>query len=373
MSSQLEQDRHIRSLDDIETVVDTDFHITEKQSDFINYINSPFDKMLLSGNGGGAGDVLGDLYPNAGVFTPLHTGNVDMESVRTKQDVIEGMELLNTDQVVATPTKNLYLSCVQHDELAAALGNAYTEWVLDKIADVNKGIYTPVVVAPQKPNKAAEQIDDKADEDAITAVYVPPSGVHPPLGHEKYHPIYEAAQDADLPLMFHNTSGGGQLFSFPMQFVGHNRYISNHVNTHPFLNMTHMLDIITRGIPERFPDLNFVFQEAGIGYVPYFMRRFDNEYSEKREDVPMLEHPPSEYIRKQFHFTSQPVEGLKDPEYVRDMFRHMKGVDTLMFSSDYPHFDFDNSDQLLQTLRPQLDDDELNAVYGKTAQNIFQF
>jgi predicted TIM-barrel fold metal-dependent hydrolase len=136
--------------------------------------------------------------------------------------------------------------------------------------------------------------------------------------------------------------------------------------------MTHLTDMIVRGTPVRFPDLEFVYQEAGLGWVPYMMRRLDNEYSEKREDAPMLEQMPSEYIRDQFYFTSQPVEGSKDSQYITSIVDLM-GVNNLMFSSDYPHLDFDHSGELLRALRGSFTGEELNNVYGQTALDVYRF
>ena len=361
----------VRSLSDLGVVVDGDFHLTERQEDFIEYVDDPFQSMLFGGER--MKDNLGytkSFYPSAGLFaTGVATGKIQNPEVRTRAAVREGMDFLDVDAVHLDPTLNLYLGIVHHDDLAAALARAYNEWVLDEVYDPDGGIHGPVVVAPQKPHRAAEEIDDRKDEDAVASVFVPSGGIHPPLGNERYYPIYEAAEDAGLPLALHNASGT-QMLSFPLQFHGTNRYLSNHVPTHAMTHMMHVTDVITRGVPVRFPDLEFVFQEAGLGWVPYLMRRLDNEYTEKREDAPMLEQLPSEYIREQFYFTSQPAEGLKDTQYITSMVE-LLGPGNLMFSSDYPHLDFDHSGELLRALSGTFSDEEVAAIYGGTAMEVF--
>lgn len=361
----------INSIRDVPVSVDSDFHITERQEDFIEYIDDPFHSMLFGGRE--AQDSMGYLssfYPSSGLFaTGIASGKIQNPEVRTKEDVIEGKEFLEIDKVHVDPTLNLYLGIVHHDDLAAALARAYNAWVLDRIYDENEGIHGPIAVAPQKPTKAAEEIDDRRNERGVSSVYVPSGGTHPPLGNERYHPIYEAAERAGLPVTFHNASGT-QMINFPLQFIGTNRYLSNHAPTHAMTHMMHVTDMITRGVPVRFPDIDFVFQEAGIGWIPYMMRRLDNEYSEKREDAPMLEKMPSEYIRDQFYFTSQPAEGLKDSRYITSMVQ-LLGSDNLMFSSDYPHLDFDSPSELLRALKGTLTDEELTNVYGGNAMEVF--
>lgn len=294
-----------------------------------------------------------------------------MNSVRSQEDIEAGKNLLETDHVVVTPTQNLYLGVVHHDDLAVAMAHAYNEWVLDEIYDPDDGILGPSLIAPHKPSKAAEEIDDRADEDGVIAIFIPSGGIYPLLGHEFYYPIYEAAEDAGLPIMLHNASGT-QMMSFPEQFRWTNRYLSNHAHTHAMIHMSHLTDIITRGVPVRYPNTEFIFQEAGLGWVPYMKKRLDHEYSEKREDAPMLEKLPSQYINDQCYFTSQPVEGAKDPDYISSIVR-LLGPDNLMFSSDYPHLDFDHSTALFNALRNEFTDEEITRVYGETAERVFAF
>lgn len=362
--------RTARNLDRIDTLVDCDFHLTERQEDFLPYLPDPWDQ-VFSRSGGDDYGFLSNLYPSAGLVNPITTGKVESDAVRSTADVRRGMELISSDRVVVTPTLNLYLGCVRNEELAAALAHAYNEWILDEILDADDGIYGAMMVAPQRPAASAEEIDDRADESDVAAIFFPGGGISPLAGAETYYPIYEAAEDNGLPIMMHNASGN-MMVAFPKAFQHLTRFLSAHTVAHPMIHMCNLADMLTRGVPVRFPDLDFVLQEAGIGYVPYFMRRIDHEYHSKQEDAPMLEKEPSEYVRDNFYFTSQPVEGTGDPEYVQQMARLMGGPETLMFSSDYPHLDFDYTDELMKLL-PSFDDDEMNRIYGQTALGVFDF
>lgn len=371
MSESLTEGEAVGGLEDLAVVADCDFHITERQEDFLSYLPEPFNELLVRSDVSDNMGYLKSFYPSSGLLTPVSTGKVQNDPVRSRDAIREGMELLGVTRPVVTPTLNLYLGCVHHDDLAVGLAHAYNEWALESLYSTDDEIFGPVVVAPQKPSEAAEEIDDRAAESSVVAVFVPSGGIHPQLGHEWYYPIYEAAQDHGLPLLFHNASGT-QMLSFPQQFQGSNRYLSNHAPTHAMLHMTHLTDMITRGVPVRFPDLEFVFQEAGIGWVPYMKKRLDNEYAEKRDDAAILEQLPSEYIDEQFYFTSHPVEGAKDPEYVTNMIR-MLGPDNLLFSSDYPHLDFDHSNALFRAVRGAFSDEQVRRIYGETAVEVFPF
>jgi len=364
------EERSPRGLDRVETLVDCDFHLTERQEDFLPYLPSPWKEVFTRSKGDDYG-FLSSLYPSGGLVNPITTGKVQSEAVRSTEEAKVGMELIHSDMVVMTPTLNLYLGCVRNEELAAALATAYNEWLLTEVLDPDDGIYGTALGSPQKPHAAAEEIDRRANEDAICAVFFPGGGITPLAGAEKYHPVYQAAEDNELPVMMHNASGN-MMMAFPKAFQHLTRFLSAHVVAHPMIHMCNMADMITRGIPVRFPDLDFVVQEAGIGYIPYFMRRFDHEYHSKKEDAPMLEKEPSECIRENFNFTSQPVEGTGDAEYVDQMVRLMGGENNLMFSSDYPHLDFDYTDELMNLL-PSFDDEEIDNVYGQNALEVFDF
>lgn len=356
-------------MEQLETVVDGDFHLTETEEDFLPYIRDPFHKELGSGVDHHTHT---SLYPSLGMYNSVTRGNTESRSVRTPEDVDEGMSMLQLDRVVMTPSLNLYLQNVFHDELAAAMANAYNEWVLDTLVDPDEGRYATVLVAPQKPTEAAEEIDERADEKGIVGVMFPSGGVNPLPGDSRYFPIYEAAADNDLPIFMHAASGN-TMFASPVSYQSFNRSLSIHINSHPVMHMNNIADMVTRGLSVRFPDLKFVIQEGGVGWVPFFLRRFDHEYRNARGDAPMLEKMPSEHILDQFHFTSQPLEGAPhDKEYVRKSVEFMNGAENLMFSSDYPHFDFDNSDELLRMLTG-FDEEAIENIYGQTALDILKF
>jgi predicted TIM-barrel fold metal-dependent hydrolase len=293
-----------------------------------------------------------------------------MDDLRDPTAVREAMELLGVDKVVLSPGQNLRLSFVHHDELAAALMRAYNDWLLDTILDEDPGLTGSIVVAPQRPEEAAEEIERRASEGQLISIMLPTAGALPPLGREHYFPIYEAAEEAGLPVLMHNA-GNGLMANFPHHWRWTKRYIDVHVPLHGAEHMWNLSTMLTNGVPELFPDLTFVVEEAGLGWIPYFLRRYDHEIHGKRRDAPRLRKPPSEYIYDQFYFTSQPVEGADDPEYVAAMINLCDGQENLMFSSDYPHPDFDYTDDLVRIVRQKFGQDALENIYSKTAQEVF--
>jgi len=344
-------------------IFDADMHLREKPEDFLDYIESPFTEIFDR-----AEEDYPFQYPNPGYFSPTALGKLEQPTVRGYEEIREAKEMLGLNTVLIQPSDNLFLACVNHPELATAIASAYNEWLLDEVLSTEEGIYGSILVAPQRPADAAAEINDRANESEMAAVLVPSGGVSPPLGNRRYDPIFEAAESAGLPITMHNASGT-TMMSFPLQFQGYNRVLTNHITAHPLHHISHLADMIVEGVPVRFPDLDVVMQEGGIGWIPYMMRRLDNDYLNLREDAPMLDKLPSEYVRDQFYFTTQPLEGHDDPQYVEWMIQ-LAGIENILFSSDYPHFDFDHTEELLTRLS-SFDDDELGAICSGNAWSVF--
>lgn len=351
-------------------VVDADFHVTEQMADVGPYLPDRWHDLLT---GGGRFDGFYDPFPSSGVV-PVHilSGRAQTHhpnAVRTTEDVYDGMELFGSDAAFVTPGDvMLDLGMVHHEQLASALASAYNEFYLTEVAD--DGLYGAIAIAGQRPERAAEEIATHADDSAVAAAYLPVGGLNPPLGDQRYAPIYDACERHDLPLVMHSTASA-PMSSFPRQFEGLNRAMSNHVIAHPFQHVVNVVSMVTNGVPELY-DVDFVFQEAGLGWVPYFMHRLDEEYFAQREDAPLLEKPPSEYMREDFYYTSQPTEGLQTaPEYVCSVARQMGATENLLWASDYPHHDFDHLDAIVRTLNKEFSVEELAAIFGGTAREVF--
>ena len=60
-----------------------------------------------------------------------------------------------------------------------------------------------------------------------------------------------------------------------------------------------------------------------------------------RDEVPHVKRKPSEYVREHFWYSSQPMDEPEHPEHLRDVIDWI-GWDRVVFSTDYPHWDFDD-------------------------------
>ncbi|HYV57430.1 MAG TPA: amidohydrolase family protein [Candidatus Nitrosopolaris sp.] len=125
-----------------------------------------------------------------------------------------------------------------------------------------------------------------------------------------------------------------------------------------------MGEIILTGVHDRFPKLKFVSVESGIGWVPYYAEQMDDRYDRNKYWAKIrLQHQPSEYVRSNWMFTF-----IIDKYGVKN--RHAVGLETLMWSTDYPHHgcDWPHSQRVVAEMFEGVPAPERRAItYGNAA------
>lgn len=368
-----------RSLSGVETVFDADSHVIETADQLLPYVDDEFAgvRKIVSDASHPTHDIYSithALPPWTSVLGSDHdtswTHDESSEGVADVDTKIGQMDEFGIDHALVNPTLNLGINTVDNPRFAVALARAYNDWMLDEFLDRSDRLHAGVLTAPQRPDRSAEEIDRLADEDGIVAVQLPNSGLVPPAGHRMYDPIYEAAEKHNLPILIHSASGGS-FKDFPTIRSWNETYAEDHMISFAFLNMWHLTSLMFQGVPERFPDLEFVFQESGVAWVPYWTWRLDDNYLEIPDEVPYLTKLPSEYVRNQFYFSTQPLGHTAANNKHMAMAIEMADPDSIMYSSDLPHVDFDPPRELTDRIHSHFDDDVLNSIMGGTAIDVF--
>jgi len=70
------------------------------------------------------------------------------------------------------------------------------------------------------------------------------------------------------------------------------------------------------------------------------MQRLDDQFLMRQSEAPQLKRLPSEYMREKCWYTSQPME-TTHPRALEVTLEMINAETQLLFSSDWPHYDFD--------------------------------
>jgi uncharacterized protein len=67
-------------------------------------------------------------------------------------------------------------------------------------------------------------------------------------------------------------------------------------------------------------------------------------------EIPWVDRSPTDIVRERVRFTIQPVDAPPLPEDFERVLEHMGSEELLLFSTDYPHWQFDGNDVLPEGL-----------------------
>lgn len=262
------------------------------------------------------------------------------------------LDAYGIDFAVLTPANLMGMGVSADYRYAAAVCSAYNDYLIEHWLEADPRYLGAALIAPQWPEAAAAEIRRVGGHPRIVQV-VSTSAARIPYGNAIYWPIYEACAEMGLPYSVHPGHEGSGISGAPTP-AGHP---SSYFEWHTDLSqnyMAHVTSLVIEGVFEQFPSLKFIAIEGGVGWLPHLMWRMDKNWKALRELTPWLKRAPSEYILDHVRLTSQPIEEPEDPRHLLQIFEMMHADRVLMFSSDYPHWDFDSPKHAFPKLPPDL-------------------
>lgn len=241
----------------------------------------------------------------------------------------------------------LTVTGMANPEHEAALCAATNAWLADNwLGKYNgHGRYRgSIMVCPDVPEAALEEIERWSKHGGFVQVMVPPT-VRGSYGLPQYFPIFEAAVRHGLPVATHINRTPGIAMLSPVGFI------SYYFEFHPQYTLyyyPHVASLVMSGVMARLPDLRFVLVEGGVSWLAPFMWRLDHYWRQFGSEVPWLDRPPSEYVRNQILVTTQPLERPNRTRRLHEYLNWMGSERMVMFSTDYPHWDYDHPEVTLR-------------------------
>jgi predicted TIM-barrel fold metal-dependent hydrolase len=159
--------------------------------------------------------------------------------------------------------------------------------------------------------------------------------VHPslpldyPLDHPALNPIWAAAQDENLAVIHHSFSSGYPGFRdlWANPFLGR-------LASHPWGAMRAVGSFVGAGVMERFPEIRFGILESGIGWLPFWAQRMDDQAVYMGYIAEDLQLKLSDYMTGGRFFAATV---LHEGETLVKVVTEVMGDHILTFGSDYSH------------------------------------
>ena len=249
---------------------------------------------------------------------------------------------------IVEPDEAASFSIIPNAQLAARLCSAYNDWLLERWLQEERRLRGMLVVPAQYPEAAAREIRRLGNRDEFVGVFLP-GGARIPYGSPTYDPLWAAANELGLPIAVHTHYESVGIGSSITAAGMPDTYIEYHTLCGSGM-YGHLVSILCQGIFERFPDTRVAMVEGGL--VPFvgFLWRLDANWKACRSEVPWCKRRPSDYVWDHVRFATQPLESPDDIGQLIAAIEFLRPSDTLMYASDFPHWDFDEPVQTLRQL-----------------------
>ena len=328
-------------------IIDVDSHHYEGESmgEILEYMDDPVIQQLARAAATGNSKGIGVLSAG-GVGYQDMGGRVSRYQLRGIEKVDAGgkhrdiglskrwMDAMGIDIAILFPTPMLQLGLHPQVEVEVALARAYNRWLCERILAHEPRLRSMLYLPFNDAEACYKIVKEFGDKKGVVGFMVT-SARQRPVHHNSFMKTYALIEEMGLPLAFHagynwNDSSISML----------NRFIAVHGLGFVIPNMIHMANWVMNGLCERFPKLKVIWIESGLAWLTFMIQRFDNEYMMRSSEAPALKKLPSEYITSMY-YTSQPMEVPRDQGMLEATFRMIKAETQLLYSSDYPHWDFD--------------------------------
>jgi predicted TIM-barrel fold metal-dependent hydrolase len=229
-------------------------------------------------------------------------------------------------------------------EFGNALASAYNDWVTETWLARDSRFRGSICVNASDPEAAAREIDRVGDRPEYIQVILGP--MNRGYGEPRFAPILAAAARHDLAVAIHGSARAETAIGYP-ELLSEWRVLGP-----PQHHQAQLVSLVFHGAFERHPSLRVVFVEGGWSWLPHVLWRMDENYRALRIEMPWLKRMPREYVLEHVRFTTQPMESLT-AEQLMQLLDHIGSDEILLFSSDYPHWDFDASSRVLPSGMPK--------------------
>ena len=228
------------------------------------------------------------------------------------------MDEMGVDVHVLYPTVFLR-PLTEHPEVDTALSRSYNRWLADIWAQ-GGGRMRWAVIPPLMDMNAAIAELNYGKEHGACGVFLRGVERHGRMSDPYIFPLYEEAQQLDLPICFHAGTGAFDHYDLFSRDFGFSTFKL------PVVGAMH--DLVMKRIPEKFPDLRWAFVEVSAQWLPYVSNDLSLRF--RRVQRPF---PGKDLLKENNIYVA--CQTADDFGYVLDCV----GDDNIVIGTDYGHND----------------------------------
>ena len=250
-------------------------------------------------------------------------------------------------------------------DLSKLCVEAYNDWMVDEWCGDSGGRLLPLCIVPLwDVDLAAAEIRRNAARGVKAVAWSElPAWLGLPSIHSGYwDPFFTACEETGTVITMHIGSGTRTVrTSDDAPTIVTAALISAN-------SAASMIDFLFSGVLVRHPNLQLMYAESQIGWIPYYLERADDNYKTHMwaQGEDRLPEPPSTYYYRQVYSCFfKDSAGMKMLDEV--------GVDNVLFETDYPHSDgtFPHSRETAMELFGHLPDDVVYKLARGNAIKLF--
>jgi predicted TIM-barrel fold metal-dependent hydrolase len=340
--------------------IDGDGHVIENVSQLLEHLEAPYRSWYGTGRAGAVTLLPGDGAPRGlgGKFSD-GPGN-------TTESWLKMMQEGDLESAILYPTGGLFAGFLKDPDYTVAFSRAYNNWLAKDLLQPAQGLLGVALLPVRDPEEAAQELRRAKQDLELVGAMLAADGGHL-LGQRQYDPLYKAAAEVDMPLAIHASgSWAADAHTTAHQFP---KFIQAHTISHPFGILRQFTSMMFEGVFERFPTVRFAFLECGGSWVPWWLDRMDEEYEHRgTEEAPDLKHKPSTFVHEggNLFFGCEAEERLLGPTL------DVIGNTTVMYASDWPHWDGDYPSSLFEIQqREDLTEEQRHGLLFRAAEQFY--
>ncbi len=279
---------------------------------------------------------------------------------------LEDMDRALVDVNVLYPTHVSSYCSLRDVGFENALYRAYHRWVADFCAQAPRRLKWTVVANMRDVQAGVGEVRYWANRDPnLVGIYISPQAPEGKLlDSPDLHPLYEVAQDLDLPLLAHG--GTARPPYGPGTFDLDGAWFLLHSFSNPWAGMAALGALIGGGVFESFPTLRVAIIETGGGWLPLALDRLDTHYLMSPGHVPKLKRLPREVLAEGRYFHAIDTWERSLEFCVQEL-----GEDLWLFATDWPHGDTAWPESVHQVVnRPRLSESAKRKMLWENAMRL---